>query len=94
MGEHTAEKAQPPVARYRLTLTITGNTHDEIERELLGMTRGGYILDSDGYKRDEFHVTGGRRTSVLEHVNPDMTPEQYDADLDSWWRARKENRDA
>ena len=36
----------PPVPRYRLTLTITGNTLDEIERELVVQTRGGFLLDS------------------------------------------------
>lgn len=34
----------PPVPRYRLTLTITGNTLDEIERELVVQTRGGFHL--------------------------------------------------
>lgn len=36
----------PPVPRYRLTLTITGNTLDEIEHELVVQTRGGFLLDS------------------------------------------------
>ena len=35
----------PPVPRYRLTLTITGNTLDEIEHELVVQTRGGFLLD-------------------------------------------------
>jgi len=34
------------VPRYRLTLTITGNTLDEIEHELVVQTRGGFLLDS------------------------------------------------
>lgn len=38
--------AEPPIARYRLTLTIKGNTLDEIERELVVQTRGGFLLDS------------------------------------------------
>lgn len=89
-AEHGGEKgAVPPVAKYRLTLTITGNSHDEIESELLSMTRGGYLLDSDYYKRDEFTVYGGRTTAKLEHANPDMTPEQYDEALDAWWQNRK-----
>lgn len=72
---------EPPVPKYRLTLTITGNSHEEIERELLVQTRGGYLLDSDYYRRDSWHVIGGRETSVMEHTNPDMTPERYDAEL-------------
>jgi hypothetical protein len=86
------DDSQPPVTKYRLTLTIDGNSHDEIERELLSMTRGGYLLDTDGYKRDMFKVVGGRRTAVLEHRNPEMTPERYDAELDAWWKARKAER--
>ena len=81
--------AEPPVAKYRYTLVIEGNSHEEITRELLYQTRGGYLLDSDYEKRDTFHVIGGRKTSRLEHTNPDMTPERYDAELDEWWQARK-----
>ena len=83
---------EPPVAKYRLTLTIDGNSHDEIERELLSMTRGGYLLDSDYHERDEFTVYGGRRTARLVHTNPEQTPERYDAELDAWWQARKAAR--
>lgn len=86
--------APPPVAKYRLTLTITGNSHDEIEGELLSMTRGGYLLDSNYYERDEFRVIGGRRTSELEHANPTMTPEQYEEDLHEWAKARRLTRRA
>lgn len=82
--EHT-----PPVAKYRLTLTIDGNSHEEIVAELLGMTRGGYLLDSDYYKRDEFRVIGGRRTATLDHTNPEQTPEGYLRELDEWWQARR-----
>lgn len=84
--------AQPPVAKYRYTAVITGNTHDEIVRELVGLTRGGYLLDSDYEKRDEFHVVGGTRSCTLEHVSPDMTPERYDAELKAWWHALKAAR--
>lgn len=84
----------PPMAKYELTLVIHGNSHDEIERELLSMTRGGYLLDSDYYKRDEFRVTGGRRTAILRHTNPEQTPEQYEAELDAWWQARRAQRKA
>ena len=82
----------PPVAKYRLTIEITGNSHDEIEGELLALARGGYLLDSDGYKRDAFQVVGGRGFRTLEHTNPDMTPERYAAELRAWWEARKDAR--
>lgn len=83
----------PPVARYRLTVTITGNSHDEIERELAYLTRGGYLLDSGYHKRDEWHSIGGRTTSQMEHLNPEMTPERYDAELDAWYQARRQEAD-
>lgn len=79
----------PPVAKYRYTLTVTGNTHDEIEREIVVMTRGGYLLDSQYYERDEFTVYGGTSTRRLEHTNPDQTPEGYRRELDEWSARRK-----
>lgn len=84
----------PPVHRYRLTLTITGDTLDEIESELLTQTRGGFLLDSDYRKRDEWHSTSGRVTSVMEHRNPEMTPERYRVELEEWFAARKPQRRA
>ena len=42
MGSLTDDK--PPVPRYRFTLTVTGNTLDEIESELVSQTRGGFLL--------------------------------------------------
>lgn len=86
------DETKPPTAKYELTLVLHGNSHDEIERELLGLTRGGYLLDSDYHRRDEFHVVGGRRAATLRHTNPEMTPGEYDATLEAWWRARKASR--
>ena len=82
----------PPVPRYRLTLTITGNTLDEIEHELVVQTRGGFLLDSGYMRRDFWEIVTGRYISVMEHVNPEMTPERYDAELDAWWAGRKAGR--
>lgn len=92
--ERAVELAQhePPTTKYELTIVLHGNSHDELVNELLGMTRGGYLLDSDYYKRDAFHTVGGRSTRILEHTNPEMTPDRYDAELDAWWNARKEAR--
>lgn len=86
---HSEEGPQPPKAKYTYTAVITGNSHEEIESELLYLTRGGYLLDSEYHKRDEFKVHGGKKTSTLEHTNPEMTPEQYEKDLDEWWEKRK-----
>ena len=80
----------PPVAKYRYILTVTGNSHEEIEREVLSMTRGGYLLDSEYHERDEFSVIGGRSSRVLEHTNPEQTPEGYEQELKSWSLSRRE----
>ena len=61
---------QPPTPRYRYTLIVEGNTHDEIEHELLVCTRGGYLLDSDYYQRDEWHVVGGHTDSTSVSPGP------------------------
>lgn len=79
----------PPVAKYRYTLTITGNSHDEVMSELVSMTRGAYLLDSKYYESDEFTVYGGRSTRKLEHANPGQTPERYKEELDAWSDRRK-----
>ena len=87
-----SDNTDPPVAKYRYTIEITGNSHDEIERELLVMTRGGYLIDSQNYERDTFHVLGGTSTRRLEHLNPEQTPENYAAELERWFKARKADR--
>jgi len=86
--------AEPPIARYRLTLTIKGNTLDEIEDRLATQVNGGFLLDSDYGKRDSWNYTDGTTTSVMEHHNPDMTPERYAAELHAWWTARNAERKA
>ena len=87
-----SDHVEPPRAKYRLTVTITGNTLEEVEEELGYQARGGFLLDSDYYKRDEWTVYGGTSTRVMECVNPDMTPERYQAELDEWWESRKAER--
>lgn len=89
-----SDDLQPPIPRYRLTLTIRGNTLDEIEHELIVQTRGGFLLDSDRYTRDAWDSTDGRVHSVMEHRNPEMTPEQYAAELTAWADARRAARNA
>ena len=84
--------SEPPVTKYELTVKIRGNTHDEIEDELLTLTRGGYLLDSDYGKRDAWNSTGGRCTSVMVHTNPEQTPEKYAEELDAWWNEHKAAR--
>lgn len=81
-----------PMAKYRLTVTVTGNTLEEVEEELGYQVRGGFLRDSDYYKRDEWTVYGGTSARVMECVNPDMTPERYRAELSEWWESRKAER--
>lgn len=85
------DERRPPVAKYKLTVTIRGNTHAEIVDELLTMTNGGYLLASDYETRDSFDSWGGRDHMVLEHTNPDQTPERYREELKAWsdWEARR-----
>ncbi len=81
----------PPVAKYKLTIEFTGNSHEELETEILYYQNGGYLLDSDYHKRDQFDVLGGRKTTRLEHTNPEMTPERYDEELQAWSANRREH---
>lgn len=90
--EETRTVADAPVAKYELTVVIRGNTHDEIEDELHYLVNGAYRLDSNHGTRDEFHVIGGKITTTLRHTNPDMTPERYREELDTWFDARKAKR--
>lgn len=80
---------KPPVPKYELTLTITGNSLTEILNEIVRQSRGGMLLDSDYERRDEWHVIGGRTERVMRHTNPDMTPERYDRELAEWFDSRK-----
>ncbi|OZE10222.1 hypothetical protein CH249_14165 [Rhodococcus sp. 05-2255-3B1] len=70
-------------------MQVYGNSHEEIENELSYLLHGGYLLDSQYYKRDEFTVFGGRRTAKLEHTNPDQTPEAYREQLREWSLRRR-----
>lgn len=58
--------------KYRLTVEIAGNSHEEIEDELFSIGSS-YYSDSDGYTRDEFRFIGANSIRTLEHINPDVT---------------------
>lgn len=83
---------QPPVPRYKLELTITGNTLDEIQGELEIMVNGEFDYDSDQGRLHEWNVIGGTTTRRMRHTNPDMTPERYAAELREWFDARRAAR--
>lgn len=82
----------PPVAKYKYTLVIRGNSHAEIQEELLSQTRGGYLLDSAYETRDAFDTYGGKDHTTLELTNPEMTPERYERELREWSEERKAAR--
>ena len=82
---------EPPVARYRLTLTIDGNSFDEIDDELRILANGSTHEDSlfTGRARHEWDIYGPRVKRHMEHRNPDMTPEKYDGELKAWADSRR-----
>lgn len=88
------EQDDPPKARYRLTLEVDGNTHDELLEELHYLLHGGYVIHTNGYERDEADWYGGRLHARLEQMNPDQTPERYEQELHDWSERRREARRA
>ncbi|WP_286697486.1 hypothetical protein [Dermacoccus sp. UBA1591] len=88
-----ATTSRPPIPRYRLTLTIDGNTFDEIDDELRSLANASTYMDSlfTGQVRHEWAIYSPRVKRHMEHRNPDMTPEKYDYELKAWAdRRRKE----
>ncbi|UTN91517.1 hypothetical protein SEA_PERIWINKLE_63 [Gordonia phage Periwinkle] len=83
------EDSRHPEHRFKYTLTVWGDSHAEIETELLHQVNGGYELDSDHHRRGAFRVISGRTTSALEHINPGQTPENYARELKAWNEQRK-----
>lgn len=79
---------EPPVAKYRYTLTITGNSHEEIADRLHGVEVNHWqdvtSFSAANEPRDEFDITDGTATRRLEHTNPEMTPERYHDELMAW----------
>lgn len=80
---------KPPVAKYRYTFQITGNTLEDIEHELWVAVND---FPVDTARRDEFAIQGGTYTRTLIAVNPDQTPEKYFTDLEAWMDNRREER--
>ena len=83
---------RPPNPRYRLTLTIEGNTLDEVEDAVNAYARCGFLVDSEGGRRDAWDVARPPCDSLMAVVDPDMTPERYFAELDAWFKERKATR--
>jgi hypothetical protein len=77
-----AEVDRPPVTRYRLEIVIDGNTIEELVNDL--ETRA----NTFGYEGLQGRTTrdqvGPRYEVRVTEPNPDMTPERYAAELDTW----------
>lgn len=82
----------PPKTRYELKLRIHGNSHEELMSEVLSITRGGYLLATDHYQRDEVTSYGGSNTIELIHTNPGQTKEKYEEELETWFETTKARR--
>lgn len=78
---------EPPVAKYRYTLVVTGNSLDEIDGEIADALNEIWAEPALDFER-----VGGRSQRKLEHLNPEMTRERYDAELAAWWAARKADK--
>ncbi|QDH47742.1 hypothetical protein SEA_MELLIE_63 [Gordonia phage Mellie] len=89
---NSPDETPPPTHKYKHTFIVYGDSHDEIERELLMHIRGGYDLDSDYQQRDEFEVYSGTTKSILEHTNPGQTAENYARELREWAEKRRAQR--
>lgn len=89
-----ATASRPPIPRYRLTLTIEGNSFDEIDDELSLLANGSTDEDSlfTGFRRHEWDIYGPRVHRHMEHRNPDMTPEKYDDELIAWAESKRKER--
>ena len=85
---------KPPVARSRLTLTIDGNSFDEIDNELRVLANSSTYMDSlfTGQVRHEWTIYSPRVIRHMEHRNPDMTPEKYDDELIAWAESKRKER--
>ena len=76
------DELAPPVARFRCELVVTGNTLDEIARELELQVNDFTFERLKGAV--ERRCYGGRHHLILEERNPLMTPDRYEAELLAW----------
>lgn len=81
--------SKPPMSRYKLTLEITGNTMDEVLRELAVQSNDAdHELGGDIHRHNAEWISGRSTLSLVER-NPGMTPEKYAAELDAWRESRR-----
>jgi hypothetical protein len=82
-----SEDLKPPVARYRLEIVITGNTINELVRELqLRSSRFEYESAQGRTTREQ---TGPRYEVTVIETNPEMTHVRYHDELMAWSDERR-----
>lgn len=78
---------EPPKTKYRFEFSVDANSHDEIFDALSALVVN-YVHRTG--ERDQFDIVSSDRTWIrLACINPDQTPEQYDAELMAWAKERR-----
>ena len=80
-----------PIAKYQAVIAITGNSRKEISDRIRSLDVN---WDYEYGDRDSIESTDGTTSIIMEHTNPEQTPEAYDDELMAWARARRETDSA
>ena len=75
-----------PIPKYTVLVSLTGNTRDEINRLIHSLYMN---WDYEYGDRDEIDSTDGTTTILMQHTNPDQTPERYTEQLLAWRDERR-----
>lgn len=78
-----------PIPKYQLVVSITGNSRQEISDRIRSLDVN---WDYEYGNRDTIESTDGTTRILMEHTNPEQTPEAYDAELSNWAQARRDVR--
>lgn len=76
-----------PIAKYQAVIAITGNSRKEISDRVRSLDVN---WDYNYGDRDTIDSTDGTTSILMEHTNPEQTPEAYDDELMAWSRARRD----
>jgi hypothetical protein len=82
-----AEVDRPPVAKYRLDIEVTGNTLEEVFHELHVAVND---AEFESLRTDTIDRISGRHTLTLAKPNPEMTPDRYADELETWVDRRRQ----
>lgn len=81
-----------PRAKYTLVVEMTANSHEELADMVHGLEVNWWHHYSQYGERDAFDSTDGRTSVLLDHTNPEQTPETYSAELSAWAERRRNAR--